>query len=152
MAFKTTLQKTAAKAGLDAILAKFEVGTAANVLIQIYNGTQPDSPDAAITTQTKLAEFDVGTGTAFDAAATGTGTVDAGYMVASLQGTPLSDTSADATGTASWFRAVDKDANGVIDGSVGSGTGDFDMMIDNTSINAGQTVKLNSWKVRFPYK
>ncbi len=60
----------------------------------------------------------------------------------------LSDTSADATGTAAWFRAYDSDDTAILDGSVG--TSDADMIIDNTSINSGQTVSISSWTITMP--
>jgi hypothetical protein len=49
------------------------------------------------------------------------------------------------------YVATDAAGAAIIDGSVGTGTA-FDMVIDNTAIAAGQTVKLNSWKIRLPFK
>lgn len=149
MALNTNVAKAAAKAALDAVVDLIDGGTAANPRVWIYSGAQPASPDAAAGTGTKLADIDLGTAAAFGAAATGTGT-EAGYVVATLANVPVTDTSADATGTAAWFRAVDKDDTPIISGSVGTATAD--MIIDNASIAAGQNVKLNSWKVRLPFK
>lgn len=153
MALNTNVAKAAVKAAVDAIVDKLDTGTAATkAKVQIYSGSQPASADAAINTVTnvKLAEIELET-TAFGAATTGTGG-EASYIKAEADGLPNTDTAADATGTAAWFRAVNQAGTAIIDGTVGANTTSFDMSIDNTSIKAGQTVKLNSWKVRMPFK
>lgn len=151
MALNTNVAKASAKAAVDAVVDSLDTGTgAAAAKIQVYDGSQPASPDVAIGTQTKLAEITLNA-TAFAAASTGTGT-EASYIITTAGGTPKSDTSADATGTAAWFRAVNKAGVAKIDGSIGANTTSFDMSLDNTSINTGQTVKLNSWKVRMQFK
>ena len=60
----------------------------------------------------------------------------------SLAGLPKSDTSADATGTAANFIVTDSEDNTVYAGSVGEGSGD--LSLDNTDINAGQTVTITA--------
>lgn len=60
-----------------------------------------------------------------------------------LQGVPLTDTSANNSGTASSFEVQDKDNNVVFSGSVAS-TGSPDLTIDNDDINSGQSVKIDS--------
>lgn len=62
--------------------------------------------------------------------------------VIALAGLPKSDTSADATGTAANFIVTDSDDNTVYAGSVGEGSGD--LSLDNTDINAGQTVTITA--------
>lgn len=151
MAINTNVAKAAVKASVDAVVVKLDSGTAATAAkVQIYSGSQPASADAAAGTGTKLAEITL-SATAFGAAATGTGG-ETSYIIANAAGLAKSDTSADASGTAAWFRAVDKDGSAVIDGSVGANTTTYDMSLDNTSIASGQTVKLNSWKVRQKFK
>lgn len=148
MAADTNISMAVAKAALDAVVDLLDAGTAANARLRIYNGSQPGRPDDAVGTQTLLAEIDLGTATIFGAAATGTGTL-ANTATATASGIlPKSNTSATAAGTATWFRAVDKDGTGIIDGSVG--TSDADLILDNTSIATGQTVTLSSWKVKLP--
>lgn len=61
-----------------------------------------------------------------------------------------SDTTADATGTAGWFRAYDSDDNAVIDGSITGTGGGGDMELDSTSIVAGGTIAVESWTVSQP--
>lgn len=149
MAVDPGISMAAAKAALNAIVDRLDTGTGANARVRIYNGTQPADPDVAITTQTLLAEIDLGAATVFGAAATGTGG-SANSATATATVLPKTQTSATAAGTATWFRAVNKNTTGVaiIDGSVA--TASADMIIDNASIAVGQTVKLNSWKVKLP--
>ena len=143
MAYDTNMSIAAAKAAVDAVVDLMDGGTAANPKLRIYSGSQPASPDvAAGTGNTLLAEIDLGAATVFGAAATETNSA-----AATASGIlPKTDTSANASGTATWFRAVDKDATAIIDGTVG--TSGADMVLDNTSIAAGQAVKLNTWKVK----
>jgi hypothetical protein len=115
-------------AKLDAITT--QVGTSA--LLRIYDGTQATNPDTAIGAQVLLAELTCNA-SAFAAAASG------GVLTANAI---TSDSSANNTGTASWFRLLTSGASAKIDGTVGtSGT---DMIINNTSINAGQVVSCSS--------
>lgn len=69
------------------------------------------------------------------------GAAAAGVITAA--GTPLSNT-ASATGTADTFEIRDRDNAVVIDGTVTATGGGGDVEIDNTSINSGQTVELDS--------
>lgn len=114
-------------ARLDQVTTK--VG--ASGLLRVYDGSQPASPDTAITSQNKLAELTTNA-SAFAGAASG------GVLTANA----ISSVNAVASGTASWFRLCKSDATAVIDGTVGtSGT---DLIIDNTSINSGQQVSVTS--------
>lgn len=63
--------------------------------------------------------------------------------VLTLSGFPKSDTSANATGTAAAARIRDSSGNDVITGLT-VGTSAADIILDNTSINSGQTVTINS--------
>src|SRR4051794_25514811 len=103
MALSPKLSNAAASAGADAILALLNNG-----FLDIYDGTQPSTADTAVSTQTKLARLTFGA-TAFAAASNGAASANA----------ITSDSSADATGTASWFRALKSDGTTVVyDGSV----------------------------------
>jgi hypothetical protein len=115
-------------AKLDAITT--QIGTSA--LIRIYDGSQPATPETAIGAQVLLAEL-TGNASAFAAAAS------AGVLTANAI---TQDSSANNTGTAAWFRILTSGAVAKIDGTVGlSGT---DMIINNTSIAAGQVVSCSS--------
>lgn len=151
MAVNTNLSKAGAKAALDALIDKLDTGTGANARLRIYSGTQPADPDTAPGTgNTLLAEIDLGTAAVFGNAATGTGGSASSVTATASAILPKTDSSANASGTAAWFRAVNKGTTAVIDGSVG--TSSADLILDNVSIAAGQSVKLNSWKVKLPFK
>jgi glutamate synthase domain-containing protein 3 len=115
--------------------------SAINVLnsgfIQIYSGTQPATPDTALSGNVLLATLTLGA-TAFGAAAAGTKTANA-----------IANGTAVATGTASFFRAFESDdATAIIDGSVG--TSAADMIIGTTSIVTGAVVSCSSWTISMP--
>jgi hypothetical protein len=152
MAADTNISKAAAKGALDNIIDRLDTGTGANARLRIYDGTQPADPDTAITTQTLLAEIDLGTLAVFGAATTGTGASSGSATATASAILPKSDSSADSSGTASWFRAVNKGATAIIDGSAGESADTPDLTLDNKVINTGQTVILNSWKVKLPFK
>jgi len=100
--------------------------------LRIYSGTRPATPDTALSGNTLLAELTFGA-TAFAAASGGTKTANA----------IGSDTSADATGTATFFRAFKTDGTtAVVDGTVG--TSGADAIINSTSIVAATTVACTS--------
>lgn len=67
----------------------------------------------------------------------------------SLNGVPLTDTSANNSGSASSFKVRNKDNSTIYSGSVDS-TGSPDLSIDNTNINSGQSVKIDSMTYSAP--
>ncbi len=120
---------TTRNAMLDALIAR--LGTSAR--LRVYNGTRPADPGTAITTQTMLVELTCNA-TAFAPAASG------GVLTANA----ISNGTAAATGTASWFRLFQSNGTtAIIDGDVGmSGS---DLNLNNTSIATGQTVSVTSF-------
>ena len=94
--------------------------------------TQPANADTAVSTQTLLASLGLGT-PAFGAAAAGVATANA----------ITADASADATGTASWFRVVTSGGATLWDGSVG--TSAADLVLDNVNLTAGGNVSVSSF-------
>jgi hypothetical protein len=113
--------------------------------LDIYNGTQPTDAETAITTQTKLAHL------ALSATAFGASTVlgAAGSRVATATANTITDdTSADATGTATWFRVTKSTGVAVFDGSVGAVGDTADLILATTSIVAGQDVAVSSFTVK----
>jgi hypothetical protein len=109
------------------------VGNALNSgYIRIYDGTQPTNADTAVGAQTLLAELRFGAD-AFGAAVAGVITANA----------ITSDSSANATGTASWARILASDGTTVwFDGSVG--TSDANVILNTVSIVAGAVVSCSS--------
>jgi hypothetical protein len=117
---------------LDEITAL--AGTSA--LLRIYDGTQPANANTAIGAQVLLAEL-VCDATAFAAAAS------SGALTANAIS---NDASANASGTASWFRLVASNGTTVVmDGSVGT-TGS-DLNLNSVSITSGQTVSVSSFVI-----
>lgn len=117
---------------LDEITAL--AGTSA--LLRIYDGTQPANANTAVGAQVLLAEL-VCDATAFAAAAS------SGALTANAIS---NDASANATGTASWFRLVASNGTTVVmDGSVG--TSGSDLNLNSVSITSGQTVSVSSFVI-----
>jgi hypothetical protein len=128
MTMNTQLSNATVNAQADALSALLNSG-----YLRIYSGTQPATADTALSGNTLLAELRF-SATAAPAASGGLITFNA----------ITSDSSADATGTASFFRAFKSDGTTVVmDGSVG--TSSANMIIATTSISAGQTVSCSSF-------
>lgn len=105
--------------------------------VEIYDGTQPATPNVAVSSQVKLAKLSLST-TAFGASSGGTKTANA-----------ITSSAALATGTAAWFRAFKSDdTTAVIDGSVGLSSAD--MIINDVALTTGGTVSVSSWTVSMP--
>lgn len=132
MAKNFKLSNAAANAGVDAIAALLDGG-----VVKIYTGTQPASPETAVTDQTLLAVLGLGS-PAFGATVNGVATAEA----------ITEEDAALATGTAAWFRAEDSEGNPVLDGSVG--TSDADMVLPTTSIVEYAEVHIDSWTLTLP--
>lgn len=102
-------------------------------LLRIYDGTKPA---AGGTATTKLAEL-VG-GSPFAPAPAG------GVLTANAI---AQDASADASGTATWFRVTDSGGAFVMDGTVTATGGGGDLQLTTTSIVAGQPVAVSSFVI-----
>lgn len=100
-------------------------------LFRVYDGTPPASVNDALSGNNLLAELTLN-GTFAPAAASGQLTLNA----------ITSDSSADATGTASFFRWLTSGAAARVQGTVGAGSGDFSL--NTTSIVAGAQVSCSS--------
>lgn len=133
----TRIATSARNAAADAVVDLLDAGAGAGY-IEIRTGSQPATPNTAAS-GTLLATLTL-SDPAFGAAASGTATASA----------ITSDTSADATGTAGWFRGYDSTGAAVIDGSVTATGGGGDMELDSTSIVAGGTVAITAWTITVP--
>lgn len=103
--------------------------------IKIYNGTKPAKPDTALTTQTLL-----GTLTCSDPA----GSVASRALTF---GAVTQDSSADATGTATWARLADSNGVARIDVDITvTGAGGF-MQMNTTSIVIGGPIVISSFVI-----
>lgn len=140
MALNTRISAAAAIAMCDALVDRLDLG-AGPALLRIYSGSQPADPDAGIGGATLLAELtcsDPAFGAAVDVSPGGRATAAA----------ITSDASANATGTAAWFRAVQSGGTAEIDGEVG--TSGADMNLSTVSIVSGAEVVITSWTVTMP--
>jgi hypothetical protein len=123
LAFATTLRNSM----LDQIKTALDAGGAAGKL-RIYDGSRP-ATGGSVTTL--LAELTFSFASA--------GAAAAGVLTFSAI---TQDASADATGTATWFRLVTSAAVFVADGNVG--TSGSDLNLTTTSIVATQPVSISS--------
>jgi hypothetical protein len=127
MANNPKLSNTGANAAADAVVDLADTG-----YLRIYDGTQAADADTAVGAQVLLAELRFGA-TAFGASALGVATANA----------ITTDTSANATGTATWFRVLKSDGSTVLwDGSVGTATSD--LILDSVAIQAGADVSVSA--------
>jgi hypothetical protein len=118
---------TVANAKLTGIAPLFNSGR-----IRIYSGTAPTNVDTALSGNTLLAELTFGS-TAFGAPS------NAAMTANSITG----DTSADATGTATFFRWFDSTgATAYVQGTVG--TSGAELNLNSVSLIAGGTVNITS--------
>jgi len=129
---------TMADASVDAV----DIGsTNPQGTLVIYDGTPPTNVDTALSGNTVLAQLDMANpafGAAADAAPGGTATANA----------ITDDTSADATGTASFYRILDRDNTPVLQGTVG--TSGAELNLNSVSIQSGATVSITSFTITMP--
>lgn len=140
MALAMRISNLSARAMLDALVDRVDGGAGAGIC-RIYDGAQATDPDTAVGAQVLLATLtfsDPAFGAAADAAPGAIATANA----------ITADASADATGTASWFRVLDSTPTAHWDGSVGTGT--HDMVVNTTAFVAGAEVAISSWTVTMP--
>lgn len=103
----------------------------ANAKVRLYSGSRPATGGTATT---QLAELTCGATL---------GTISTGVLTFNAI---TQDTSADASGTASWFRVVKSDGSThVLDGNCGTSGSDMNMV--TTTITAGQPVSISSWTI-----
>lgn len=133
MPLNTRLSTTARNTQLDALAVLANTGH-----IRIYDGVQPATPDTAIAAQVLLAELRFGA-SAFGASAAGVITANA----------ITDDSSANATGTAAWFRVLQ--SNGTValwDGSAGTSGSNLNM--NSVAIQVGAAVGISSMTHSLP--
>lgn len=130
MANNPKLTNLGANTAVDALAALANSGK-----LRIYSGSQPTDADTALGAQVLLAELTMNA-TAFGASSAGVATANA----------ITADSSADATGTAAWFRLLKSDGTTkLLDGTVG--TSGCDLNINSTSIQAGAQVSVTSFTI-----
>lgn len=126
LAYATTLRN----ARLDQIKTALDAGAGA-ALLRIYDGARPATGGTATTLLAELTCSDPSA-----PAASG------GVLTFS---SITSDSSANATGTATWFRLVDSTGAFVMDGNVG--TSGSDLNLNSVSISVGVQVSVTSFVI-----
>ena len=120
--------------------AGINAGTAA--VINIYDGSVPADADASIGASTLLAQLTC------SATAQASIADDTPGALATFD-TITSDASANATGTASYFRILTQDAGTVTDqGTVGTATSD--LILNTVAITSGSTVSITAATILLP--
>ena len=132
MATNTHLALATWNAMLNAMTALANGGT-----VVIYTGSQPATPDVALSGQTALVTMTLGT-PAF-------GNASAGVATANAVGSGV----AGNTGTATWVRVYASGGAAVWDGSVGTSGADMNFAA-SVAFVAGITYGLSSWTVSDP--
>lgn len=106
--------------------------------VNVYSGAQPAT--AATTASGTLLATMTLSDPAFGDAANGVSAVN-----------PVAeDASADASGTAGWFRVLDSAGATCWDGSVGATGSGADMILASTALVQGGVVDINTWQVTQP--
>lgn len=121
---------TLKNAKLDAITTHL----GSNALIRIYSGTQPTNPDTALSGNTLLAEL--------ACSATLAGSAASGVLTLN---SITADSSADATGTATFGSVLTSGGTRKIDFSVG--TSSADLVLNTTSIVSGAQVSISGFTI-----
>jgi len=133
MALNPQLSNTSVNAAADAVCALANSGK-----LRIYDGTQAANANTALGAQVLLAELTLNA-TAFGASSGGVATANA----------IASDASANASGTASWFRVVKSDGTTVLfDGSVG--TSSANLILASLTITITNVVSVSSLTYTHP--
>lgn len=119
----------------DALADLLDVGGAGS--LRIYAGTVPSAGDASLGAATLLAQL------ALSNPAFG-GAVDVNPGARATANSITQDSSADATGTATFFRLVNNAGTSVYQGTVTATGGGGDLELVTTSIVSGQPVQVSS--------
>lgn len=131
MALNTQLANATVNGQGDNLSARLNSG-----FLRIYDGTQPTNADTAIGAQVLLAEL---TFSATAAPATSNGLITFNAITA--------DSSANATGTPTWFRAIQSNGTTVVmDGTVGASGANLNLTgLTGGQIIIGGTVSVSSF-------
>lgn len=131
-----SISNAAALAACDAVVDLADGGAGAAVL-NIYSGTAPTLADDSLSGNTLLAELTM-SDPAFGAAA------DITPGARATANAITSDTSANASGTASFFRILDSNSNVIVQGTVSATGGGGELQLNSVSISAGVEVEVTS--------
>jgi hypothetical protein len=126
-----SLKSTVRNAMLDVVGAALDAGSGAGK-IRVYSGVRPTNADTALSGNTLLVEFALAD-PATEAASGGALPLDAEPDLTAV---------AVASGTATFYRALDSDNNVVMDGSVATSAADLNL--SSVTITSGQSIAITS--------
>lgn len=136
-----TLTNSASASMLTALVTAIDSG-AGSALCVVYSGTPPASAEAVLSGNTVLANVALS-----DPSATVSG------KTLSFSGMPRSDVSADASGTATFFR-IHISADGTTPGTAviqgNCGTSGTDMVLASTALVSGASFSISSASITLP--
>ena len=136
------ISNAAALAAADAIVDRVDLGsTNATGRLRIYSGSVPTDADTALGAQVLLAELNM-SNPAFGSAA------DLNPGARATAAAISDDSSADATGTAAFFRIVDRNPTAVMQGACA--TSGSELNFNTPSIVAAAIVSVTSFTVTVP--
>jgi hypothetical protein len=142
MTAQPMMSMAAAQAGLNAITALINVGSPPGK-IKIYSGSAP------ATVETSASGTLLSSGIAFSTTAFGAAT-DPGStgLATATANTIAADTNAANSGTAGYFRATNAAGTAILQGTCG--TSSADMIMNTTTITAGDTIAISSFVITLP--
>jgi hypothetical protein len=117
--------------------AAISTAAGASAVLTLYSGTQPASPDTAVTSQVALSTH---------ACAATFGSAASGVLTVGAIGNGTGTAGAGAGTAATWYRLTTSGGTALIDGSVGTSGADLNLT-GTTSIATGQTVSITSWSL-----
>lgn len=109
----------------------------------IYSGTPPTNVDTALSGNTVLAQLDM-SNPAFG------GAVDIAPGARATANAISDDTDADATGTATFYRILDRDSTPRLQGACGTTGSGAELELNSVNLQAGAAVEVSSLTVTMP--
>lgn len=130
----------------DAVVDSVDLGSAnPQGTLVIYAGTPPARVDASLSGNTVLAQLAM-SNPAFGAAVD----VPASNLARATANAIADDTSADATGVATFFRILDRDNTPRIQGACGATGSGAELELNSVNLQAGAAVEVSSLTVSMP--
>lgn len=128
----------------DAVVDSCDLGTTnPQATLVIYSGTPPANVDASLSGNTVLAQL------AMSNPAFG-GAVDITPGARATANAISDDTDADATGTATFYRILDRDNTPRIQGACGTTGSGAELELNSVNLQAGAAVEVSSLTVTMP--
>lgn len=139
-----TVNDTTARSILEFINGRMYLGSVnPTPKIVIYGGSRPSNPSQSPTSP-KLVEFNI-PANIFPQIYS-----EAEYVYANATPDLIPQSKVLTSGTATWFRMLDRNGQALFDGSVSGPEEDGDLKLEIISLLIDRNVFVNSWNTRFP--